>query len=73
MSSSRSVPVHKPELRERAWIQQASPGLLRTAAALQGLGNSIAQDWGFVKAFNELTPDALLACALIVQEVMRSD
>ena len=64
------VSVHKPEQRKCAWIRQSSPGLLCTMAACRHLANAIAKEWCFVKGFNAFGPDAVLACALIVEEAM---
>ena len=64
--------VVKVKHEESKWLAKASPGLQQTMLTMQHMASSIAQDWCFVRGFNALGPDALLACALIVEEVMDS-
>ena len=64
--------VIKPKREELDWISKTSPGMRQSMVAMQHLANSIAQEWGYVRSFNALGPDALLACAVLVDEAMQS-
>lgn len=68
----RAHAVTKMEREEPPWIKSASPGLLHTVAAMQQHASIIARQWCFTLGFNAFSPDALLACALIVDEAMQS-